>query len=123
MNLSDTLVYNQANNIYFSTRDTIFISSLTEDYIYIVLVISAFEVYNKKHKSVFNKKHYRAPIIQPITDPLFSQPIILLISKYVLRPCVKQEGDWSGIGIHVIGPGVRGMDSDRRSVDTEITSE
>ena len=87
MNLSDTLVYNQANNIYFSTRDTIFISSLTEDYIYIVLVISAFEVYNKKHKSVFNKKHYRAPIIQPITDPLFSQPIILLISKYVLRPC------------------------------------
>ena len=56
MNLSDTLVYNQANNIYFSTRDTIFISSLTEDYIYIVLVISAFEVYNKKHKSVFNKK-------------------------------------------------------------------
>ena len=88
MNLSDTLVYNQANNIYFSTRDTIFISSLTEDYIYIVLVISAFEVYNKKHKSVFNKKHYRAPIIQPITDPLFSQPIILLISKYVLRPCV-----------------------------------
>ena len=90
MNLSDTLVYNQANNIYFSTRDTIFISSLTEDYIYIVLVISAFEVYNKKHKSVFNKKHYRAPIIQPITDPLFSQPIILLISKYVLRPCVTE---------------------------------